>query len=74
MNIDINAFGLLVNTGLASAVLALLLLLPLRALLARLNAYRFIWHPPLVDLGLFVLLWAATSSVATTGPFAHFLA
>ncbi len=54
---EINLFGLFVNAGLVSALFAGVLLVPLRRLLSAVGAYRLVWHPPLVDLALFVLLW-----------------
>jgi hypothetical protein len=33
----------------------------LRILLTRANAYRFVWHPALFDLSVFVILWALIS-------------
>ena len=59
---EINVFGVLVSSVLATALIAWALHVPLRKLLARLGFYRFAWHRHLVDLALFVLLWAATTA------------
>lgn len=54
---ELNLFGIFINAGLVSAVLSGALLLPLRKLLTIAGAYRLVWHPALVDLALFTLLW-----------------
>ena len=61
---EINLFGVFVDARLATATVAGVALLPLRRGLSALGAYRWIWHPALVDLALFVLLWAATAAAA----------
>ncbi|HEX6704092.1 MAG TPA: DUF1656 domain-containing protein [Albitalea sp.] len=63
MTSDINLFGVFINVGLALAVVAALAMQPLRKLLARTGAYKLTWHPALVDVCLFVLLWAGLSQV-----------
>jgi hypothetical protein len=65
---DINLFGVFVDVRFATAVAALLLGMPLRRLLGALGAYRVVWHPALVDLALFVLLWGAVAWVAIALP------
>lgn len=62
---DINLFGLFVDVGLVTATAAALALLPLRRLLAWAGAYRHVWHPPLVDLALFALLWFGIASLTS---------
>jgi hypothetical protein len=54
---DINVFGLFLNAGLVAAVAAVIAMWPLRKLLSAAGAYKWVWHPPLVDLCIFVLLW-----------------
>ena len=61
---DINLFGVFVNAGLAAALVAALAMPPLRKLLSGAGAYKVTWHPALVDVCLFVLLWAALSWAA----------
>lgn len=72
---DINLFGLFMNAGLVSAVAAALSMWPLRKLLALAGAYRWVWHPALVDLCLFVLVWRAFAAGlrADLLPFFSFL-
>ncbi len=65
---DINLFGVFVDVRFATAVVALLLVMPVRRVLGALGAYRVVWHPALVDLALFVLLWGATASIALVLP------
>lgn len=61
---EINLFGVFVNAALVWAMLAGLLLVLLRRLLLSAGAYRLAWHPALVDVALFVLLWGAVVYVA----------
>ncbi len=66
---EVNLFGVFINAGLVSAAAAALLLIALRKLLSAAGAYRWVWHPALVDVALFVLLWGlvagADSSLST---------
>jgi hypothetical protein len=61
---EINLFGIFINAGLVSAGLAALALVALRRPLNAVGAYRWVWHPALVDVALFVLLWGLVASVA----------
>jgi len=61
---DVNLFGMLFDVALITALVALAALSVLRRLLAAVGAYRWVWHPALVDLGVFVLLWFALAVVA----------
>ena len=58
---EVNLFGIFVNAGLVSAAMAALLLAALRRLLTAIGAYRWLWHPALVDVALFALLWGLAS-------------
>ena len=62
---DINLFGLYFDIGLITALVALAALTILRRVLVAAGAYRWVWHPRLVDLALFGVLWLALA-VATT--------
>ncbi|OUM02837.1 DUF1656 domain-containing protein [Variovorax sp. JS1663] len=64
MMTDINFFGVFVDTGLITAMVAGLLLMGLRRLFAATGVYRWVWHPPLLDLSLFALLWFALATAA----------
>lgn len=50
--------GVFFSAVLASAVVAYGVALLLRVILTRANVYRFVWHPALFDLAVFVILWA----------------
>jgi hypothetical protein len=63
---EISLFGILINVGLVSAFLAGVLLLLLRKALSGTGAYRLVWHPALVDLALFTLLWSGIAFAADT--------
>ncbi len=56
MRCEINFFGVFFPTLLALAVVAFGLKELCCRLLLRLGAYRFVWHRPLFDTALFVLL------------------
>jgi hypothetical protein len=60
---EVNVDGVLLSSVLVSAVIALALSFVVRRLLARLGAYRLVWHPALFDTALFVILWAAVIAV-----------
>ena len=55
---DTNLFGIFMDTGLATALVAAVLTLLVRKLLASAGLYRHMWHPALVDVATFVVLWA----------------
>jgi len=66
---DVNLFGLFINAGLVSAAMAALLLAVLRKAMAAVGAYRWLWHPALADVALFLLLWGLVASAETAlGP------
>lgn len=65
---DINLFGVFVDVRLATAIVALLLVMPMTRLLGAAGAYRAVWHPALVDLALFFLLWRAVAWIALALP------
>lgn len=53
---DFNLFGVYVPRILVLALIAYVLNLVLRRVLARLGVYRLVWHPGLFDLALYVLV------------------
>ena len=53
---DFDIFGVFVPRILVLALLAYILNLVLRRVLAGIGLYRLVWHPALFDLALFVLL------------------
>ena len=36
--------------------------------LSRFGIYRFVWHRPLFDLALFVILWSAINAISVSIP------
>jgi hypothetical protein len=56
---EVNVSGVFLSSVLVSAVIALVASFLLRRVLAKVGAYRFVWHPALFDTALFVILWAA---------------
>ena len=65
---ELDIGGLLVPGLLAVAFAAGLALLAVRALLARLGAYRLVWHRNLFDLALYVVLVAAVVELVRSAP------
>lgn len=61
---EFNILGVFVPSLLMYAVMALVLKEIVCRVLLRLGAYRFVWHRPLFDTALFVLLLGGISSVA----------
>jgi hypothetical protein len=62
---EVDVYGVFVPILLVWLVLALLLTAALRRVLARIGFYRLVWHRPLVDLSLLVLVLAGVSAVAS---------
>ncbi|MFC2971230.1 DUF1656 domain-containing protein [Azotobacter bryophylli] len=52
----LNIYGVYVPTLLAMMLGAYLLKAGLRTLLTRLGFYRFVWHPPLFNLALYIIV------------------
>ena len=59
---EVALYGVFIPILLVWAVLALAVMTVLRRGLAVLGFYRLVWHRPLVDLSLFVLILAALSA------------
>lgn len=62
---EIDFFGVLFPPLLVWLAAALLLSAALRRILGLLGAYRFIWHRPLFDLSLLIILTGAVSAIMT---------
>jgi hypothetical protein len=60
---EIDVYGVFVPILLAWGLIALLITAVLRRILARIGFYRLVWHRPLVDLSLLVIILAAVSAV-----------
>ncbi len=60
---EFSLYGVFVPTLLALMMLAYLLTGALGFALARLGAYRHIWHPPLFNLALYIVLLGALFSL-----------
>ncbi len=61
---EISLYGVLVPPLLLWALLAMLLSVPLRRMLAGAGFYRLVWHRALFDLALFVILLSVISALA----------
>jgi len=57
---ELNILGIYISPIFIYLLVAALLWLALRWLLTVTRAYRFIWHPPLFNTALYILLCAAT--------------
>jgi hypothetical protein len=62
---EINIFGVLVPPLLVWLGVALLLSAALRWLLARTGVYNYVWHRPLFDLALLVIILGGVSLLAS---------
>ncbi len=61
---EFDLYGVFVPSLAAWMVLAFLISLPLRRLLAWTGVYRLVWHRPLFDLALYVVLLGAVVAIA----------
>ncbi|MGE7417348.1 DUF1656 domain-containing protein [Methylobacterium tarhaniae] len=61
---EFDLYGVFVPSLAAWMLLAFLVSLPLRRLLAWTGFYRLVWHRPLFDLALYVALLGAVVAVA----------
>ena len=61
---ELDLYGVFVPSLAAWMLIAFALSLPLRRLLAWTGFYRVVWHRPLFDLALYVVLLSAVVSVA----------
>jgi hypothetical protein len=68
---ELNIGGVFAPGFLVCGLVAVALSLPLRWGLARIGAYRLIWHRGLFDIALVILLWAAVSAVASSFTSPH---
>jgi hypothetical protein len=60
---EVALYGVFIPILLVWAVLALAVMTVLRRVLAVLGFYRLVWHRPLVELSLFVIILAAVAAV-----------
>jgi hypothetical protein len=58
---ELHIIGLFAPASLVSAIVAGLMILLIRRMLARVGFYRFVWHPGLFDLALYVVLWTSAA-------------
>ncbi len=61
---EINLYGVLLPPLLAWLGVALVLAAGLRLVLARTGLYRFVWHRPLFDLAVLVILLGGVAALA----------
>ena len=60
---ELDLYGVFIPPLLAWGVIALPITMALRFVLHRIGFYRLVWHRPLVDLSLLVLITAAVAAV-----------
>jgi hypothetical protein len=60
---EVNVDGVFVPILLVWGVVALVLTAALRGVLARIGFYRLVWHRPLVDLSLLIIVMAAVAAI-----------
>ena len=68
MTADLNLFGVFLNGGLVTALIALALHMPLRMALRLAGAYRLFWHPALVNVCTFLIVWGSVAYVLQASP------
>ncbi|WP_428492410.1 DUF1656 domain-containing protein [Rhodopila sp.] len=59
---EVDIYGVFVPILLVWAVIALALTAGLRRILVRVGFYRLVWHRPLVDLSLLVIIMAVVAA------------
>ncbi len=69
LELDLN--GVFVSGMLAWAVAAYAVRAGLTRVFDRIGLYRLVWHRPLFDFALFVILWAAICALAFRLSFPH---
>lgn len=60
---EFDVYGVFVPALLVWGLIALFLTAVLRIVLARIGFYRLVWHRPLVDLSLLVIILAAVVNI-----------
>ena len=65
---EIDLYGVFVSPLLIWVAIALPLTAILRRVLARIGLYRFVWHRPLFDLALLVMMVGAVNSLSSLLP------
>jgi hypothetical protein len=72
---EFNVYGVFVPALLIFAIIAFALLLALRYAFDVAGLYRFVWHRPLFDSALFIILFGAVAALAESaiGIFRHLL-
>ena len=68
MNNELNLYGVFVPALFVWMLIAFGITVPLRWALARSGFYRFVWHRPLFDLALYVVLVGAVVHIAIRVP------
>jgi hypothetical protein len=61
---ELHLFGVYMPAALVWAVLAVMLTFALRGLVLRLPLHHLLWHPALLELALFLLIWLGLSCLA----------
>lgn len=61
---EIHVLGIYMPAALVWAIVAAVLVYLLRVPIQRFPAYRLLWHPSLLELALFALLWWGLSASA----------
>jgi hypothetical protein len=61
---EINIYGVFIPSLLAWAVIGFMVSLLVRRVLAKLGFYKYVWHRPLFDIALVIVLVGAVASIA----------
>ncbi|WP_395396118.1 DUF1656 domain-containing protein (plasmid) [Novosphingobium sp. BL-8A] len=63
---EVHILGVYMPAALLWGVVAVVVVYVLRVPLQRMPVYRLLWHPSLLELALFVLIWLGLSAFADT--------
>jgi protein AaeX len=66
MSGEFDIYGVYFPALIVFAAIAFVAQLGIKRLLDAIGFYRFVWHRPLVDIAIYVILLAAVTVVATT--------
>jgi hypothetical protein len=61
---EINIYGVFIPSLLAWSVIGFIASIFLRRVLAKIGFYKYVWHRPLFDIALVIVLVGAVSSIA----------
>ncbi|HOB44874.1 MAG TPA: DUF1656 domain-containing protein [Zoogloea sp.] len=55
---EMNVFGVLISSMLITTPLTFAITFLIRSIFVRTGFYRLVWHPPLFDAAVFMIVWS----------------